>query len=272
MNTNQRLISFDLKAEMGFLKKPDINDGIYLTYNMLHKPALLGILGAIAGMKGYKENGVFPEYYKRLMHLRNDLKPAAGFEPIRVGIQPLESDKGSFTKEIVSYNNSTGFASNEEGGNLIVTEQILLKPTYRCFLLLNLDNEDEKTLYDSILSYKAEFLPYMGKNDFSAWWTKAHEYDSFERFDFSHDYKIASIFVKTDVVSGYVASAVGRAARSAIMPFIYFERLPICFHKKLYQYSYADFVFSNATFSAEMNMSASGYFYQIGNNNIVQLF
>ena len=51
----QKLISFDLKAEFGFFKKPDIND-IYLTYNMLHKPALLGILGAVIGLQGYQKN------------------------------------------------------------------------------------------------------------------------------------------------------------------------------------------------------------------------
>ena len=54
-----KLISFDLCADMGFLKKPDINEKIYLTYNMLHKPALLGILGAIIGLimmiKGWKD-------------------------------------------------------------------------------------------------------------------------------------------------------------------------------------------------------------------------
>jgi len=260
MNTNQRLISFDLKAEMGFLKKPDINDGIYLTYNMLHKPALLGILGAIAGMKGYQENGVFPEYYEKLNHLK-------------VGIKPEESDKGNYTKDIVSYNNSTGFASNEEGGNLIVTEQILIKPSYRCFLLLNLDNLDEKALYDNILLYKAEFLPYMGKNDFSAWWTEAKEYDSFGKFDFSHAYKIASIFAKTDAVSGYVAHSMSMfLEESKEIPFLYFERLPIGLNKKLYQYDYADFVYSNASFKSEMKMSEAGEFYQINKDYIIQLF
>ena len=267
MNTNQRLISFDLKAEMCFLKKPDINDGIYLTYNMLHKPALLGILGAIAGMKGYKENGVLPEYYERLNHLK-------------VGIQPgEESDKGNFTKDIVSYNNSTGFASNEEGGNLIVIEQIMIKPSYRCFLLLNLDNDDEKTLYDNILSYKAEFLPYLGKNDFSAWWTDVREYDSFDKFDFSHDYKIASIFVKTEAISGYVARTMSMfSLESKKFPFLYFEKLPIDLEgkdkngKRLYQYSYADFVYSNASFKGEMNMSKAGEFYQIDEERIIQLY
>ena len=131
MNSNQKLISFDLKAEMGFFKKPDINDGIYLTYNMLHKPALLGILGAIVGLKGHEKEGVLPEYYCTV----RDLK---------VAVQPLASDNGNYTKEVITYNNGTGFASNEAGGNLIVKEQTLLKPSYRCYLLLNTNDETEK--------------------------------------------------------------------------------------------------------------------------------
>ena len=54
---NQRLISFDIQADFGFFKKPDYNDGVLLTYNMLHKPALLGILGAIIGLRGYRKKG-----------------------------------------------------------------------------------------------------------------------------------------------------------------------------------------------------------------------
>lgn len=260
MSENQRLISFDLKAEMGFLKKPDINDSIYLTYNMLHKPALLGILGAIAGMKGYEENDRFPDYYKRLKHLKT-------------GILPLESDKGNFTKEIVSYNNSTGLASNETGGNLIVTEQILLKPAYRCFLLLNPDNPDEKMLYDHILSYKSEFLPYLGKNDFSAWWANAKEYSSASQFDFKHDYKVASIFAKTEAVKGYVLENMEIAASNTKeLTFFYFEKLPVGFDETLFQYTYADFVYSNHIFKACMNMSEAGDFYQINQEDIIQLF
>ncbi|MCC8172010.1 MAG: type I-B CRISPR-associated protein Cas5b [Parabacteroides sp.] len=260
MSENQRLISFDLKAEMGFLKKPDINDGIYLTYNMLHKPALLGILGAIAGMKGYEQNGRFPDYYQRLKHLKT-------------AILPLESNNGNYTKEIVSYNNSTGLASNESGGNLVVTEQILLKPAYRCFLLLNPDNPDEQTLYDTILSYKAEFLPYLGKNDFSAWWVNAKEYSSIEKFDFKHDYKVASIFAKTEAVKNFVAKNMNLFASRAKEPeFFYFEKLPVGFDETLFQYTYADFVYSNVTFKASMNMSEAGDFYRINTEDIIQLF
>lgn len=260
MNSNQKLISFDLKAEMGFFKKPDINDGIYLTYNMLHKPALLGILGAIAGMKGYEKNGELPEYYQKLKKLK-------------VGIQPIESEKGNYTKEIVSYNNGTGFASGEAGGNLIVTEQILLKPSYRCFLLLNLENSEEKTLYENILSYKAEFLPYLGKNDFSAWWICAKEYVSVQKFAFEQNYKISSIFAKTKAASGYIARSMSMYSDQAKeTPFLYFEKLPIGFDENLYQYEYEDFVFSNSLFKSEMNMSDAGDFYKIESENIIQLF
>lgn len=260
MKTDQRLISFDLRAEMGFLKKPDINDGIYLTYNILHKPALLGILGAISGMKGYEKNGEFPEYYQRLKHLK-------------IGVQPLNSDKGNYTKEIVSYNNGTGFASSEEGGNLIITEQILLKPSYRCFLLLDLDNPDEKTLYGNIIAYKAEFLPYLGKNDFSAWWVDAKEYRDADSFVFDHDFNIASIFHKTDAVSQFVARSMSmRSEEAKQMPFLYFEKLPICFDEKLYQYNYADFVYTNARLKTDVRSNVVGDFYKINDNEIVQLF
>ena len=245
---------------MGFFKKPDINSGIYLTYNMLHKPALLGILGAIVGLQGYQENGKFPEYYQALKHLK-------------LGIRPLESDNGNFTKDVVAYNNGTGFASSEAGGNLIVTEQIILKPAYRCYLLLNIDNNIDKTLFERIMKCEAEFLPYMGKNDFSAWWGNVTEYNSFEEFSFDSNYKIATIFAKTEAVGGYVAKSMSMFSKeSKEATFMYFEKLPVSFDEKLYQYEYKDFVYSNAIFLKDMNMSNAGDFYKINTGEIVQLF
>lgn len=255
---NQKLISFDLKAEFGFFKKPDIND-IYLTYNMLHKPVLLGILGAIVGLQGYQKNGVFPQYYERLKHLK-------------IGIKPLNDDKGNFSKDMVKYNNGTGFASNEAGGNLIITEQILIKPAYRCYVLLNLENEDEKALYGNIMSYKAEFLPYMGKNEFSLWWTDATEHNYTLKKEFTSDYKIESIFLKTEAVGGYIPIVMSVFASNQPPTWAYFEKLPVGFDESLYQYVYGDFVYSNATFKKEMNMSGNGTFYKIDDDLIIQLF
>lgn len=254
------LVSFDLKAEMGFFKKPDINDGVYLTYNLIHKPALLGIFGAMLGLRGFEKNSQLPEYYEKLKHLK-------------IGIQPLNSSNGNYEKQIVSYNNSTGFASEESGGNLIITEQILIKPSFRCFVLLDVNDELEAKLYDYVMNYRAEYLPYLGKNEFSAWWTDAKEYDRCNEFDFSTNYKVVSIFAKTDAVNKHVANAVMSMMKKATTaPFMYFEKLPVAYSNELFQYEYADFVYSNATFERNMNMSEMGKFYLINNTDIIQLF
>lgn len=252
------LISFDLHAEMGMFKKPDINN-TYLTFNMLHKPALLGLLGAIVGLNGYKTNGEFPEYYQKLKYLY-------------VGICPLNDDKGMFSKRMINYNNGTGMASKEEGGNLIITEQILIAPSYRCYLLLDKDNEIEQKLYDYILNYKAEFLPYFGKNEFSAWWTDVQEYPNARLFEFDKNYKIKSIFSKTSAVGGYIAQATTQKWGPLVIPFLYFERLPIGFDERFKQYEYADFVYSNATFQKDMKMKNTGKFVIINDNDVIQLF
>jgi CRISPR-associated protein Cas5h len=254
---NQKLISFDLKAEFGFFKKPDIND-IYLTYNMLHKPALLGILGAILGLHGYQRNGETPEYYNILKHLK-------------VGIQPLNSDKGNYSKTMVKYNNSVGYA-NSDAGILNITEQILIEPNFRCYLLLNLDDGYEKLLYDNLKSSQAEFLPYMGKNDFSAWWINFKEYNSASLFDFQSNYKISTIFSKTEAVREFIVKSMSMLTSKQELVWVYFEKLPIEFDEKLFQYTYSDFVYSNAIFKKEMNMSKCGLFYKIDNNLIIQLF
>jgi CRISPR-associated protein Cas5h len=122
------------------------------------------------------------------------------------------------------------------------------------------------------MSYKAEFLPYMGKNDFSALWTNSKEYGDICEFDFSTDFKIDTIFIKNEAVSSYISKAFGRSARLNIQPFVYFEKLPINFDEKLFQYQYGDFVYSNALFSKEMDMSSTGIFYKIDGSSIIQLF
>ena len=267
----KKLISFDLIAEMGFLKKPDINEKIYLTYNILHKPALLGIMGAILGLKGYQENSTakkvnFPEYYLKLKH-------------IPVGVEPLGSDNGNFAKTNISYNNTTGTASKEEGGNLIINEQTLINPSFRVYLLLDTNEVLEKKLYESIKKQEAEFLPYMGKNDFSIWWDKdqVKEYQDFESFTFDQQFKVKNLFRKTEAITPFIAKALSygmmnfKSRKKA--PFTYFERLPVSFHEKLCQYLMGDFVFSNASFDKEMPIENTEHWFQLekDSNEVVQL-
>ncbi|HET56692.1 MAG TPA: type I-B CRISPR-associated protein Cas5 [Ignavibacteria bacterium] len=238
------LISLDIKADFGMLKKPDTNEPVYLTFNMLHKPALLGILGAIAGLKGFTKNGEFPEYYELL-------------KDIKVSIMPLEDEvsnkkyheRGNFSKTIIKYNNSTGMASEEAGGNLMVAEQTLISPAYRCFVLLDTNIAEQKKLRENILSYQAEFVPYLGKNECSAWWSNAkeHKYSEFKPDGF---FKINSLFVKEEaLINGVKKTRFIPGIRKDFynLPFMYFENLPYSYvGAPLFQYSYRPFAFTNS--------------------------
>lgn len=163
-----RALQFQLSGETGFFKKPDVNAYAYFTYNNIHKVALLGLLGAVAGLGGYNSQNmqsqrksearevVFPEFYEKLQSLK-------------VAIQP-QGDKGYFPKKIQQFNNSVGYASMEQGGNLIVREQWLEKPEWRIWLLDDGSVEGElfTRLWNSILSGQCVYMPYLGKNDHPA--------------------------------------------------------------------------------------------------------
>lgn len=252
------IISVDLKADFGFLKKPDINEGIYLTYNMLHKPAIWGILGAIVGWEGYKEKDQFPDYYEKLKNLK-------------IGIQPLNSEKGNFPKTVIQYNNAVGYASLEAGGNLIVREQILIKPNFRCYILLQENFQYSSSIWEYLEKHQAEFLPYLGKNDFSLWWDNFQCY-SFKIFPYDREYKISTIFMKSDQTLKdfmpkftFIPFGGSREAN-----FMCFEELPIGFDERLLQYEKRQFVYTNFRFPKELKID--GLYQLEGKDELVQLF
>lgn len=256
-----KLISIDLKADFGFFKKPDINDSIYLTYNMIHKSVLLGLLGAILGLEGHKSYGVLPEYYKKLQSLK------IGIEPIGNG-----QTNGNFEKTTVKYNNATGHAS---AGTLNILEQILIKPAYRIYLELD-ENEE---LFRKLKNYEAVFIPYLGKNDFPCWWENFKEnYGNVTNIK-SDTFKIKTIFCKPkdttlselreQIAFGFIAGM--REKAEAV--FSQFERLPTGFNEELKQYSEPEeFVYTkNMKFTKE-KFSTDENFKQLENGNVVYLF
>ncbi|HBR03197.1 MAG TPA: type I-B CRISPR-associated protein Cas5 [Ruminiclostridium sp.] len=155
-------IKFRLSGKNGFFKKPDVNAVVYYTYNNIHKVALLGLLGAIIGLKGlhnYKlfeeEPREYPEYYEMLQRLS-------------VSIIPL-APHGYFSKKIQYFNNSVGYASKEAGGNLQVFEQWLEEPDWMIFLKNDgIDDELWNKLIENLTLEKCTYIPYLGKNDFPA--------------------------------------------------------------------------------------------------------
>lgn len=258
----QKLISFTVYAEKGFMKKPDINEGMYLTYNMLHKPVVLGILGAITGLAGYKKNQELPEYYIE-------------YKNIPIGIKPENDDKGNFQKTIIAYNNTTGLASNEAGGNLIITEQTLIAPTYTIFLLLDLNIKNQNQLYENIKKQESVYLPYLGKNDYSLWWKEEEvkEYEFEKVSEIQKDFQIYSVFNKHNILikenekeenlDDFNFLDISRL--STEKTYIYFERLPTGFDEKLFQYSMGDFVFTNINFKKSANIESV---YHLKENNL----
>ncbi|NBB30206.1 type I-B CRISPR-associated protein Cas5b [Cellulophaga sp. BC115SP] len=264
---NQKLISFDLQADFAFFKKPDHNVGILLSYNMLHKPALLGILGAIIGLEGYQKKGELPEYYHKL-------------KDIPVGIEPLEGfhEKGNFQKTSVKYTNTVGYANDD--GNLLVEETMLVKPAYRCYLLLDLENELHAKLYEYLKNGQAEYVPYLGKNEFQAWIISINgfiqEYE-YKIFDERSDFFIRSIFIKNGILKNQKINVkiTLRNKDTVHRPtFTYFERLPIGFEEgKMIQYEMAEFALTDWTIAAD---STIDQLYEIYRDNdkpqIIQLF
>lgn len=150
-----KAIKFDLNGQFAFFKKPDVNTDVYFSYGHIHKVALLGIVGACMGLGGYLERGDadYPEFYSSL-------------KDIDVSIVPRNKN-AYIDKFITSFNNSTGNASKEQGGNLIVTEQLLINPSWTIYIKLEND-ETSKLIEKTFLNMDFKFIPYLGKNDFLA--------------------------------------------------------------------------------------------------------
>ena len=144
-----KTIKFKISGKFAHFKKPDVNSNVYFTYSHIHKVALLGIFGAILGLDGYNQNiKDYPEFYKKLRHLK-------------VSIIPKEV---MFSKKIITFNNSVGYASKEQGGNLVVKEQWLENPSWE-ILILDDGSKEFNRLKEKFFNKECVYIPYLGKND-----------------------------------------------------------------------------------------------------------
>ena len=153
-----KALKFILSGKTAFFKVPMVNSVCYFTYGNIHKPALLGMFGAILGYKGYGyEITDFPEYYEKL-------------KDVKISIVP-NSENGYFNKKFQQFNNSVGYASQEQGGNLIVKEQWLEGPSWTIYIMLN--NDESQKLANMIIHSQCVYITYLGKNDHPATIEKA---------------------------------------------------------------------------------------------------
>ncbi|MEI7475489.1 MAG: type I-B CRISPR-associated protein Cas5b [bacterium] len=224
-----RALKFNLYGNTAFFKKPDVNTYYYFTYSNIHKVALLGIFGAVCGLGGYNQQkkpdkkekgGIFPEFYEKL-------------KDIKVAIVPNES---SFTKKIQYFNNSVGYASKEEGGNLIVKEQWIENPKWEIYVLLD-GNANAEEIANRIINSEFAYIPYLGKNDHYANITDA-KYVELQEVQSCN--KLDGLFLKT-ILESFDADD----EDYELTIFKYEENLPTGIEEQANQYIFGKFIFTN---------------------------
>lgn len=187
-------IKFELSSRMAIIKKPDSNE-TYYTYTFPHKIMIYGILGAIIGLNGYN-------YYSLKKCLKEDVEELPEFYSklcnLKIAIVPYIDNK-NFKKKIQSFNNSVGYASQEQGNNLIVKEQCLENPKWDIYIMDNNSDEYNK-IKEYLLNRKCEYIPYIGKNDHFA---NIKNVEVFNIESISNSEKIDSIFDK-DILADYI--------------------------------------------------------------------
>ena len=259
-----KAIQFRLGGKTAFFKQPDVNTYGYFTYGQMHRVALLGILGAIMGYGGYNQQRkdkkhprneeAYPEFYEKLTQMKTAITPL--------------NEKGYIPKKMQVFNNSVGYASQEEGGNLIVQEQWLEDPSWLISILIETDQDE--ILAKRLINKKFVYVPYLGKNDHFATIDAIHEIQA-EPLDQPGEkhIKINSLFP-------------GKACKKICKPGImnrhqepfwkYEEQLPIALEKNCNQYIKQSLMFTNfpieGTFSSIYQMDYQ-YYYFIGDNDEV---
>ncbi|MEG0680125.1 MAG: type I-B CRISPR-associated protein Cas5b [Eubacterium sp.] len=244
-----RALKFKLSGKTAFFKQPDVNTYCYYTYNNIHRVALLGIFGAIMGYKGYnkqKKEVIFPEFYEKL----KDLK---------VAICPL-NESGYIPKKIQIFNNSVGYASKEEGGNLIIKEQWLESPIWEIAFLI--EKEQDEVLAERLLHQRFEFLPYLGKNDHFATIDQSEILHVLEP-EMREEITLKSLYPKA---LGTIAEKTGiKALRYKGKEWKYEERLPVELDSDCNQYRTELMVFTNKI----VTLDTRAVLYQIKDEKMV---
>jgi len=239
-----KAISFELSGKTACFRKPDVNQFAYFTYNNIHKPVLLGLLGAILGLKGHIQlfnenrrieeenkaikkkadkkplNSGFPEFYERLKNLKISITPLA--------------PHGYFSKKIQVFNNSVGYASKEMGGNLIVREQWLEEPKWQ-IIILDDGSKEYELLKEYLLNGKAVYVPYLGKNDHPATIDEVKEIELETSIDRS---KISSLFIED-------AFEISKMPPRGELSYFFKEVSPMRLQKEHHFYEYENLIFTN---------------------------
>ena len=253
-----KALKFTLSGNSAFFKDNVINT-VYLTYGNIHRVALLGMLGAILGYGGYsKQNDMlkkknkkkpdYPEFYEKL-------------KDIKISIVS-NGKNGYFNKKLQTFNNSVGYASKEEGGNLIVKQFWLENPSWDIYILLDCD--EAKKIADYIQNRKAIYLPYLGSNDHLANIMDVEIIDIEEKMS-SEDETIEILSMIKDSDISEKKKNVFSIDKNSIRDDIYkySEYLPVTLSKNLNQHEKEKMTITN------MSVILKKSYYKVEDKNIV---
>ena len=227
-------IKFNLSGPTAFFKKPDVNSFAFFTYNNIHKIALLGMLGAIIGLKGHnqlKDKNDFPEFYEQLNQLKVSIVP--------------KSQNGYFTKKMQVFTNNTGFYntdSNKIPCSLIVREQWLENVSWDIYILLeneNIDSNILNKLKDYLMNKECEFIPYLGKNEHKADITDVELINLEELRELNRPIRMHSL-IKTDDFE-----ITGKKYQDDVRLILMKELLPVGLDSCDHSYKFNQFTFTN---------------------------
>ena len=146
-----------------------------------------------------------------------------------------KNERGYIPKKVQIFNNSVGYASAEQGGNLIIKEQWLENPVWDIYVLI--DCEEAEKLAGFLQQGKCVYFPYLGKNDHPADITNVEKV------------VVEETILKETVISSMFLKETG----SLIMPddeddievFKYAEKLPVALNGYTNLYEYADLCYTN---------------------------
>lgn len=260
------VVKFTLKGDTAFFKKPDVNTYLYFTYGTIHKVALLGMFGAILGYSGYNQmsfsndyknefgedlqrcdkykNRSYPEFYLRLKDLKISI--------VRNSI--------NISKKVQTFNNSVGYASKEAGGNLIVKEQWLEKPSWDIYFVI--DSEESRTLAKALKESRFVYVPYLGKNDHLADICDVQVIENIK--ELAETDKVDSLFIKQDFELDD-SDDFYDSFEEKEPEYKYEEKLPFALEETNNKYEFITFVSTNSKIKAKGEVKV----FNDGKRNIV---
>lgn len=149
-----KALMFTVYGKYGYFKNHEANS-INMTYQFIHKPCIIGLLGAMIGLDGWRQMKYHDgklEYYEV-------------FKNSKISIIPTSPYYDTFYETI---NNCTGFV-NKGGATANIKRQILQNPSYT--LIIQKDGIDEEyynKLKEMLFKGESIYRLCLGNNNYTA--------------------------------------------------------------------------------------------------------